>query len=109
MPKIIVFPFRSYLQTPIGIIEIQATQNHIHQIRFCNTNEPLKVSVENELTQLCEKELGAYFEGKTKTFALPTQQDGTDFMQEVWNNVKKIPYAQTASYADLAKRAGDEN
>jgi methylated-DNA-[protein]-cysteine S-methyltransferase len=109
MPKIIVFPFRSYLQSPIGVIEIQATQHHVHQIRFCEKDEVFKPSVENELTQQCAIELEAYFEGKRKDFSIPTQQEGTDFMQEVWDDVKDIPFGKTATYADLAKLAGDEN
>jgi methylated-DNA-[protein]-cysteine S-methyltransferase len=108
MPKIIVFPFRSYLQSPIGVIEIQATQTHVHQIRFCANDESVKPSVEHELTQLCVKELEEYFNGKRKDFNIPTLQEGTDFMQEVWDNVKDIPFGKTASYADLAKLAGDE-
>jgi methylated-DNA-[protein]-cysteine S-methyltransferase len=53
-------------------------------------------------------QLQEYFAGKRKDFSIPTQQDGTDFMQEVWENVSDIPFGKTASYLDLAKLAGDE-
>ena len=109
MPKIIVFPFRSYLQTPIGVMEIQATQTHVHSIRFLDNNEPIKPVVENDVTRICAVQLQEYFEGTRKDFSIETQQEGTDFMQEVWDDVKDIPYNKTANYADLAKLAGDEN
>jgi methylated-DNA-[protein]-cysteine S-methyltransferase len=109
MPKIIVFPFRAYFQSPIGVMEIQATQNHVHSIRFLAPNEEFKQVVENDMTRLCAAQLEEYFTGLRKDFSIQTHQEGTDFMQEVWDDVKDIPYAKTASYADLAKLAGDEN
>jgi methylated-DNA-[protein]-cysteine S-methyltransferase len=108
MPKIIVFPFRSYVQSPIGILEIQATQHHVHSVRFIEKSESFKQSVDNKLTQQCVNELTEYFAGERKEFTIATQQEGTDFMQEVWEDVRNIPYATTASYLDLAKLAGDE-
>ncbi|MES2778983.1 MAG: methylated-DNA--[protein]-cysteine S-methyltransferase [Bacteroidota bacterium] len=109
MPKIIVFPFRSYLQSPIGIIEIQATQHNVHSVRFLDKTESFKQSVDNEVTQQCVLQLTEYFDGKRKDFSVSTQQEGTDFMQGVWVNVCDIPYGKTASYLDLAKLSGDEN
>lgn len=109
MPKIIVFPFRSYVYSPIGMLEIQATQAAVHSIRFMKDNEDIKTVVENELTQQCSTQLTEYFEGKRKEFTVTTQQEGTDFQHETWEAVSKIPYAKTASYLDLAKKANDEN
>ncbi len=109
MPKIIVFPFRSYVHSPIGMLEIQATQTAVHSIRFMKDNEEIKSIVENDLTQQCSIELTEYFEGTRKQFTIPTQQEGTDFQQEIWEAVAKIPYAKTVSYLDLAKKANDEN
>ena len=31
---------------------------------------------------------------------------GTKFQKRIWNEIKKIPYGKTISYAELAKRAG---
>lgn len=108
MPKIIVFPFRSYIQSPIGILEIQATQQHVHAIRFLDNTATPKQSVDSDLTRQCTAQLLEYFAGTRKEFSIPTQQEGTEFMQDVWTNVMDIPYGKTASYLDLAKLAGDE-
>ncbi len=108
MPIIVVFPFRVYYRSPIGLMEIQATQSHVHSVRFIEDMEELKQQVSNDMTTQCVVQLDEYFNGKRKDFSVPTQQEGTDFMQEVWDDVKDIPYGKTATYADLAKLAGDE-
>ncbi|MCL4107171.1 UNVERIFIED_CONTAM: hypothetical protein GTU68_032986 [Idotea baltica] len=36
-------------------------------------------------------------------------ENGTSFYQKVWNELLKIPYGETASYLDIAKKLGDPN
>lgn len=52
------------------------------------------------------RQLEAYFDGKLKDFDLPLVLDGTEFQLRVWNNLRKIPYGETVSYGQLAKRIG---
>lgn len=49
-----------------------------------------------------EKELGAYFSGRLKNFTIPFFIAGTPFQQRVWQELQRIPYGQTRSYAQLA-------
>jgi len=51
-------------------------------------------------------QLDEYFAGKRKTFDLPLAPDGTEFQKRIWNELTRIPYGETISYAELAKRAG---
>lgn len=53
-----------------------------------------------------EKELGQYFEGKLKEFTTPLFLFGSHFQQRVWEDLRKIPYGKTISYADLAITTG---
>ena len=55
-------------------------------------------------TQLCE-----YLEGRRKRFELPLSPDGTDFQKKVWNELMNIPYGETATYGEIAKRIGNPN
>jgi methylated-DNA-[protein]-cysteine S-methyltransferase len=50
------------------------------------------------------KELKEYFAGKRKEFDIPLLFAGTDFQKKVWNELLKIPYGQTVSYMDIARR-----
>jgi methylated-DNA-[protein]-cysteine S-methyltransferase len=52
-----------------------------------------------------EKELQAYFKGELTTFKTPIKcTQGTAFQQKVWKALCDIPYGQTVTYGDLAKK-----
>jgi methylated-DNA-[protein]-cysteine S-methyltransferase len=52
------------------------------------------------------EQLGEYFAGERTEFDLPLAPVGTAFQQEVWSALREIPYAQTASYGELAEGIG---
>ncbi|HYI11089.1 MAG TPA: methylated-DNA--[protein]-cysteine S-methyltransferase [Thermoanaerobaculia bacterium] len=51
-------------------------------------------------------ELTEYFAGKRKMFTIPLAPRGTPFQLAVWNELLRIPYGSTISYAELARRIG---
>jgi len=51
-------------------------------------------------------QLDAYFRGELTSFDLPLALDGTRFQRCVWAALQSIPYGQTISYGDLARRIG---
>ncbi|HVO87198.1 MAG TPA: methylated-DNA--[protein]-cysteine S-methyltransferase, partial [Casimicrobiaceae bacterium] len=51
-------------------------------------------------------QLRAYFDGVRQTFDLPLAPSGTPFQKSVWKAIAAIPYGDTATYAQLATRAG---
>ncbi|MFI1538594.1 methylated-DNA--[protein]-cysteine S-methyltransferase [Streptomyces anandii] len=53
-----------------------------------------------------EEQLGAYFAGELKEFDLPLSTDGTEFRRRVWAALTDIPYGATATYGEIAARAG---
>jgi methylated-DNA-[protein]-cysteine S-methyltransferase len=59
-----------------------------------------------ELFKSVKKQLTEYFEGKRTEFDLVFKFDGTEFQQEVWNQLSKIPFGETISYQELAQRIG---
>jgi len=52
------------------------------------------------------RQLDAYFAGELREFDLPLRPNGTPFQLAVWDALREIPYGQTASYADVARRIG---
>ncbi len=52
-------------------------------------------------------ELEAYFAGTLKKFTVPLRGRGTEFQQDVWNALVKIPYGETRTYAQVAEAVGD--
>ena len=50
------------------------------------------------------RQLAEYFAGDRREFDLPLRLEGTDFQRRVWHVLKEIPYGETWSYRQLAKR-----
>ncbi|HKW18557.1 MAG TPA: methylated-DNA--[protein]-cysteine S-methyltransferase [Terriglobales bacterium] len=53
------------------------------------------------------RQLRAYFAGEQENFDLPLAPQGTPFQQRVWRELCRIPYGQTISYGELARRIGN--
>jgi methylated-DNA-[protein]-cysteine S-methyltransferase len=54
-----------------------------------------------------EQQLAEYFRGERKVFDLALAPEGTPFQQRVWAELLKIPYGETISYIELARRVGN--
>ena len=52
-------------------------------------------------------QLGEYFAGRRTTFDVPMTLEGTDFQRRVWAQLCAIPYGETISYGELARRVGN--
>ena len=52
-------------------------------------------------------QLQDYFIRKRKVFDIPLYLIGTDFQKKVWEELQKIPFGKTETYAGLAKKTGD--
>lgn len=52
------------------------------------------------------QQLMAYFAGELKDFDLPMRGRGTAFQETVWTALRDIPYGETISYGELARRIG---
>ncbi|MBU6415979.1 MAG: methylated-DNA--[protein]-cysteine S-methyltransferase [Xanthomonadaceae bacterium] len=50
------------------------------------------------------RELDEYFAGMRRQFDVPLRPSGTPFQLEVWGALLTIPYGETVSYADIARR-----
>ncbi len=53
------------------------------------------------------QQLSSYFAGKLRKFELPVAPDGTTFQRAVWSELQRIPYGETISYGELARRLGN--
>jgi methylated-DNA-[protein]-cysteine S-methyltransferase len=53
-----------------------------------------------------ERQLGEYFAGTRTRFTVKLDFAGTDFQREVWNALLTIPYGETRSYGQIARKIG---
>jgi methylated-DNA-[protein]-cysteine S-methyltransferase len=51
-------------------------------------------------------QLDEYFAGERTTFDVPLRMQGGPFEREVWAELLQIPYGETASYGEIARRVG---
>ena len=96
--------FKQLLSTALGELSVRASDIGITHIQFANsaslTENP------NDVTQLGCEQLAAYFAGKLQTFDLPLTPAGTNFQQQVWQQLSKVPYGTTTSYGNIATSIG---
>ncbi|HUC83618.1 MAG TPA: methylated-DNA--[protein]-cysteine S-methyltransferase [Candidatus Acidoferrales bacterium] len=51
-------------------------------------------------------QLQAYLRGGRRSFSVSLACAGTDFQKEIWRQIALIPFGQTITYTELARRAG---
>lgn len=61
---------------------------------------------ETTLLQDAASQLEAYFRGTLQVFSLPIRLKGTDFRMCCWEALRTIPYGETISYGEQARRIG---
>ncbi len=52
------------------------------------------------------RQLRAYFRGELEEFDVPLNMIGTPFQLRVWESLREIPYGETRSYGEVARRIG---
>jgi methylated-DNA-[protein]-cysteine S-methyltransferase len=58
--------------------------------------------------EAAREQLDAYFAGELDAFDLALAPHGTEFQLRVWDELRRIPFAETISYKELALRLGDQ-
>lgn len=101
------------IDSPIGSLLLVADDSGLLQVNFCKGRYPATPDaswVENP-KPLKEPigQLKAYFAGTLQEFDLPLSPRGTKFQLGVWKSLCAIPYGETISYGELARRIGNPN
>jgi methylated-DNA-[protein]-cysteine S-methyltransferase len=99
-----------YLSSPVGQLMLAGDENRLVTLSFDNGSRPPRPGADWQLSERPFREtiqqLNAYFEGQLRRFDLPLAPEGTAFQQEVWSALQAIPYGETLSYGQLARRIG---
>lgn len=98
--------YKSYYNSPVGLIEIVGLMESITQVKFAD--ESFNASFEsNPYLEKCAKQLDEYFKGERKIFDLTLEPEGTEFQKKVWNELLNVSFGITKSYLEIAKLLGD--
>jgi methylated-DNA-[protein]-cysteine S-methyltransferase len=103
------------MNSPVGQLKLVANGERLAAILWEN-DKPNRVrlgalSEENGRPVLVETErqLKEYFAGTRQAFDLALDFQGTEFQKKVWQALLTIPFAQTRSYAEIARQIGNVN
>ena len=101
------------IESPVGKLKLVASDNGLVAILWENDN-PRRVKLtellENERHPIlvnAEQQLGEYFSGKRNSFSVVLDMRGTRFQKDVWEALLAIPFGETRSYSQVAKRLGN--
>ena len=93
--------------TPVGSMALVQRGEALAALRFTPDVLPDERLADTPLLQEGARQLAAYFQGKLRRFDLPLAPLGTPFQTLIWYTLTAtVPYGQTVSYGELAKRAG---
>jgi methylated-DNA-[protein]-cysteine S-methyltransferase len=92
------------VDSPIGPLGLIASDAGLRAVVF----DGHKIRPEGRSFVLAEaaRQLVAYFDGDLVTFDLPLELSGTEFQRRCWLALPSIPYGQTVSYREQARRLG---
>jgi methylated-DNA-[protein]-cysteine S-methyltransferase len=94
------------LHTPIGQIVLEADGDVLIGLRLPNDAGLGRRDEETPVLKEAATQLQEYFAGERTGFDLRMELDGTPFQREVWAELARIPYGETISYGELARRVG---
>ena len=98
--------------SPIGGMLLAATDDGLAGVYFDRQKhhpgkgrdwkrDPANLHLKRARAQVAE-----YFAGKRREFDLALDPAGTDFQKAVWSAISGVPFGQTITYGELARRAG---
>lgn len=107
---------KAIYRTPCGLLLLGAVEGRLCLCTWLDegendaeeyaTEEHLQDPADTRVLQEAFRQLHEYFSGQRREFSLPLRMEGTPFQQKAWRAMQTIPYGQTISYAEEARRAG---
>lgn len=98
------------LATPLGSLTLYSTPRGLCYLAFAAESPPAWLSdslIDASSAALAAKQLESYFAGTLQTFTCPLDVPiGPEFSRTAQRALTQIPYARTATYAELAALAG---
>jgi methylated-DNA-[protein]-cysteine S-methyltransferase len=98
-------------ETPLGPMFAVAADGKITRLDFVDAKYAPEIGTGWEeaptdpVLARCAGQLREYFAGDRRSFDFPTKPAGTDFQKSVWREIARVPFGETITYGELARRA----
>lgn len=99
------------VDSPIGRLLLAGDAAGLRVLSFAGSTRAVSAASDwipdRGLLRHARAQLDAYFAGRLRNFTIPLAPAGTPFQREVWAALCAIPYGETISYLELARRIGN--
>lgn len=89
----------------VGPLTLVEQEGALVRLGWGDTPDDLPDGKPTPLLAEAARQIAAYFDGTLTVFDLPMAPPGTDYQKRVWWAMNEIPYGETWTYGELAKRA----
>ena len=106
--------FERMIQTPLGEVRLRSDGKSLTGLWFVGQVNDAKdhsdIEIKDDLSIFVQVEtwLESYFSGEETSITIPLQPKGTIFQERVWKILQEIPYGETMTYGDIARRIAKE-
>jgi methylated-DNA-[protein]-cysteine S-methyltransferase len=94
------------IDSPVGPLLLTSDGTSLTRVLFDAEPDPEWSPEPCALLDEAVRQLEEYFAGERTTFDIPLRMQGGPFEREVWAELLQIPYGETASYGEIARRVG---
>jgi methylated-DNA-[protein]-cysteine S-methyltransferase len=98
------------VNSPIGELLLLGQGDALHGLYMQEAPKPMALEPgwreDRDAFGDVRRQLGEYFAGDRTAFEVPLAVAGTPFQRAVWRGLRDIPYGETISYGELARRIG---
>ncbi len=102
--------FYTNIESPIGELLLLGDGHTLHGLYMQDGRKPTRIASQWQRSAApftdIEAQLGEYFAAERVTFDIPLTMKGTEFERSVWQALQEIPYGETVSYGEIARRVG---
>lgn len=105
----------SRMNSPVGPLLIGLSGSALAILAFDRglpkklAGQPVEWKESPDATEPVRRQLEEYFAGKRRKFTIRLDLRGTDFQKRCWDELLRIPYGETCSYAEIARTVGSPN
>jgi methylated-DNA-[protein]-cysteine S-methyltransferase len=98
------------MESPIGELLLLGDGDVLHGLYMQAGRKPIRVQTawarDDSAFADVRRQLSEYFAGERSDFDVAMHLEGSAFQRTVWHALTEIPYGETISYGELARRIG---
>jgi methylated-DNA-[protein]-cysteine S-methyltransferase len=96
--------FYTIVPSPIGRLTLVSDGDNLTGLKMGRTEIAVGARRDPAPFEAISDQLDRYWSNELREFDIPIAMHGTEFQKRVWAGLRSIPYGQTISYKELARR-----